>query len=393
MLGYYPPAAATRVAVVRRKRAEYMAWVHLHHTLIAWDDLLLQQQGGGGSIGGSGAGRIPQSSSFGGGAAVGVTASGSAIGLPGNRPNAPGAVGASSNLASSGAAASATGAFLSGSASLNHSTSFDVNTEDLATMRQIRKDVPRTVGGVAMLQDARTQLLLERVLYLWAIRHPASGYVQGMNDILLPFLFCVVADRLDTDADVGRLVQLDAAAWRTVRGTVADADWDEMEADTYWLLTAFLSIVQGNFTFTQSGTHTLTEKLEVVVRLVDPALSAHLRAVGVKFAEFAFRWMNCFMVRELPYAAAVRLFDTYCAEDQAFASFHVYVCAVYLGRLAPRLKAADDMADVIPLLHAPSAMTEEEVAELTSQAYLLQQLYGSRVEALCASQESAALHR
>jgi hypothetical protein len=29
---------------------------------------------------------------------------------------------------------------------------------------------------------------LERVLYVWAIRHPASGYVQGINDLATPFL-------------------------------------------------------------------------------------------------------------------------------------------------------------------------------------------------------------
>lgn len=29
---------------------------------------------------------------------------------------------------------------------------------------------------------------MERVLYIWAIRHPASSYVQGMNDLLTPLL-------------------------------------------------------------------------------------------------------------------------------------------------------------------------------------------------------------
>jgi hypothetical protein len=28
---------------------------------------------------------------------------------------------------------------------------------------------------------------LERVLFVFAIRHPASGYVQGINDIVVPF--------------------------------------------------------------------------------------------------------------------------------------------------------------------------------------------------------------
>jgi hypothetical protein len=28
---------------------------------------------------------------------------------------------------------------------------------------------------------------LERILYVWAIRHPDSGYVQGINDLVIPF--------------------------------------------------------------------------------------------------------------------------------------------------------------------------------------------------------------
>ena len=31
------------------------------------------------------------------------------------------------------------------------------------------------------------QQIFERILYIWAIRHPASGYVQGINDLVTPF--------------------------------------------------------------------------------------------------------------------------------------------------------------------------------------------------------------
>jgi hypothetical protein len=31
------------------------------------------------------------------------------------------------------------------------------------------------------------QRSLERILYVWATRHPASGYVQGINDLVTPF--------------------------------------------------------------------------------------------------------------------------------------------------------------------------------------------------------------
>lgn len=31
-------------------------------------------------------------------------------------------------------------------------------------------------------------MALERILYIWSIRHPASGYVQGINDLVTPFM-------------------------------------------------------------------------------------------------------------------------------------------------------------------------------------------------------------
>lgn len=40
----------------------------------------------------------------------------------------------------------------------------------------------------------------------------------------------------------------------------------------------------------------------------------HLESQGVEFQHFAFRWCNCLLMRELPYRAVVRLWDTYLAE-------------------------------------------------------------------------------
>ena len=41
---------------------------------------------------------------------------------------------------------------------------------------------------VGLFQQRCVQEMVERILYIWAIRHPASGYVQGINDLVTPFL-------------------------------------------------------------------------------------------------------------------------------------------------------------------------------------------------------------
>ena len=39
--------------------------------------------------------------------------------------------------------------------------------------------------------------LYGRVLYIWAIRHPGSGYVQGINDLLTPFFVVFLTPYVD----------------------------------------------------------------------------------------------------------------------------------------------------------------------------------------------------
>lgn len=58
---------------------------------------------------------------------------------------------------------------------------------DQAIWHQIEIDVPRTRPGVPLWACGTAQKALERILYVWAIRHPASGYVQGINDLVCPF--------------------------------------------------------------------------------------------------------------------------------------------------------------------------------------------------------------
>ncbi|KAM9886631.1 hypothetical protein OXX69_013678, partial [Metschnikowia pulcherrima] len=52
---------------------------------------------------------------------------------------------------------------------------------------QINIDVKRTNQTLRLYSYAATQKSLKKILFLWAIRHPASGYVQGINDICTPF--------------------------------------------------------------------------------------------------------------------------------------------------------------------------------------------------------------
>jgi hypothetical protein len=49
-------------------------------------------------------------------------------------------------------------------------------------------------------------------------------------------------------------------------------------------------------------------------RRVEEPLAAHLEAEGLQFIQFAFRWVNCLLLREVPFPLAIRLWDTYLSE-------------------------------------------------------------------------------
>ena len=47
---------------------------------------------------------------------------------------------------------------------------------------------------------------------------------------------------------------------------------------------------------------------------MEEPVAAHLEAEGLQFMQFAFRWVNCLLLREVPFGLAVRLWDTYLSE-------------------------------------------------------------------------------
>nr|CAH0111443.1 unnamed protein product [Daphnia galeata] len=59
------------------------------------------------------------------------------------------------------------------------------------TFRQIHIDIPRMSPLIALFQQSIVQEMFERILYIWAMRHPASGYVHGNATTWLPLFFVV----------------------------------------------------------------------------------------------------------------------------------------------------------------------------------------------------------
>ena len=51
---------------------------------------------------------------------------------------------------------------------------------------QYQADIERSAPAKLFAQPL-VKALFERLLYVYHSRHPATGYVQGMNDLMMPF--------------------------------------------------------------------------------------------------------------------------------------------------------------------------------------------------------------
>lgn len=145
---------------------------------------------------------------------------------------------------------------------------------------------------------------------------------------------------------------------------------------------------------------------------------AHLEGQGVQFYQFAFRWGNCLLMREMPLPLIVRLWDSCIAEKdgcvqhtggaagggktafsrpglprrfspatahlfsplsrapRSFDAFYVYVCAALLLKFSAQLKGFKFQDLVQFLQKLPTrAWAVPDVEELLSQAFVYKTLF------------------
>uniref|UniRef100_A0A3Q2PEK2 TBC1 domain family, member 22a n=1 Tax=Fundulus heteroclitus TaxID=8078 RepID=A0A3Q2PEK2_FUNHE len=228
------------------------------------------------------------------------------------------------------------------------------------TYRQIHIDIPRMSPENLVLQPKVTEIF-ERILFIWAIRHPASGYVQGINDLVTPFFVVFVFEYIEEEVENFDVSSLQEEALRNI------------EADSFWCMSKLLDGIQDNYTFAQPGIQRKVKALEELVSRIDESVHRHMQQYEVEYLQFAFRWMNNLLMRELPLRCTIRLWDTYQAEPEGFSHFHLYVCAAFLVRWRKEILEERDFQGLMILLQNLPTMHwgNEEVSVLLAEAYRL----------------------
>ena len=85
--------------------------------------------------------------------------------------------------------------------------------------------------------------MMIRILFVWPMRHPASGYVQGINDLAAPLILVFLTEY------VNELNHNNIYA-------IQEKDLEEMEkenllkaeSDVFWCLSKLIDDIQDNYT-------------------------------------------------------------------------------------------------------------------------------------------------
>jgi len=232
-------------------------------------------------------------------------------------------------------------------------------TDEESALRQVAVDVPRTAPEVSFFHKPRMHKSLERILYIWGVRHPASGYVQGINDLATPFLAVFMSEKMGGSMDEWNVDDL------------PDDQLLEVEADCYWCLCKLLDGIQDHYTYAQPGIQKTLFHVQELVSRVEGPTADHFNKEGVEFMQFAFRWVNCLLLRELPFHLGVRLWDTYLAEGAALKEFLVYVLSSFLLSWAPQLREMEFQDLIMFLQRMPTqGWNEGDVELVLSRAYM-----------------------
>ncbi|XP_063095027.1 TBC1 domain family member 22B isoform X6 [Cavia porcellus] len=140
------------------------------------------------------------------------------------------------------------------------------------TYRQIHIDIPRTNPLIPLFQQPLVQEIFERILFIWAIRHPASGsFTQSTRQLhstiqAIPaqiFLFKEHREISNIEEDVENfdVTNLSQDMLRSI------------EADSFWCMSKLLDGIQDNYTFAQPGIQKKVKALEELVSRIDGAQS------------------------------------------------------------------------------------------------------------------------
>ncbi|KAK9287652.1 hypothetical protein L1049_016089 [Liquidambar formosana] len=154
-------------------------------------------------------------------------------------------------------------------------------SEWLWTLHRIVVDVVRTDSHLEFYEDTKNLARMSDILAVYAWVDPATGYCQGMSDLLSPFVVLF-----------------------------------EDNADAFWCFEMLLRRMRENFQMEgPTGVMKQLQALWHILGLTDREMFAHLSHIGAESLHFAFRMLLVLFRRELSFNEALCMWEMMWAAD------------------------------------------------------------------------------
>lgn len=206
---------------------------------------------------------------------------------------------------------------------------------------------------------------------MWHMRHPSSGYVQGINDIVTPFVVVFLSDFVEINMDTLDL----PADFDKVR----EEELREVEADSYWCLSKILDRILDNYTSSWPGIQKSFGRMKEVIKRVDPELLLHFEDQDIDLYHMYFKWVTCLLLRQFSVKIGLRLFDTYLSDENNYFTFSLYILAAIILKYSKKFKGMNFEDMMIFQQNMPTKQwQEEDLATVIAEAYVYQNYFHSK---------------
>ncbi|XP_028126784.1 small G protein signaling modulator 1-like isoform X1 [Camellia sinensis] len=154
-------------------------------------------------------------------------------------------------------------------------------SEWLWTLHRIVVDVVRTDSHLEFYEDSKNLARMSDILAVYAWVDPATGYCQGMSDLLSPFVVLF-----------------------------------EDNADAFWCFEMLLRRMRESFQMEgPTGVMKQLQALWRILEITDKEMFAHLSHIGAESLHFAFRMLLVLFRRELTFNEALCMWEMMWAAD------------------------------------------------------------------------------
>ncbi|XP_010508423.1 PREDICTED: small G protein signaling modulator 1-like isoform X1 [Camelina sativa] len=154
-------------------------------------------------------------------------------------------------------------------------------SEWLWTLHRIVVDVVRTNSHLEFYEDPRNIGRMSDILAVYAWVDPATGYCQGMSDLVSPFVVL----------------------------------FDD-NADAFWCFEMLIRRTRANFQMEgPTGVMDQLQSLWHILQITDKDIFSHLSRIGAESLHFAFRMLLVLFRRELSFNEALRMWEMMWAAD------------------------------------------------------------------------------